>query len=57
MLYDPATGTWSSAGTMSVGRSTYSATPLSSGDVLLAGGWSGGPGSSSAISGTELFLP
>ncbi|WP_239576384.1 kelch repeat-containing protein [Archangium primigenium] len=37
-LYDPATGTWSSAGGLSTGRAWHSATLLPNGQVLVAGG-------------------
>jgi len=37
-LYDPTTGTWSSAGSLSVARFGHTATLLQSGKVLVAGG-------------------
>jgi hypothetical protein len=53
-LYDPATNTWSAAGSTSVGRSQPTATLLLSGKVLVAGGQdSGGIGLASA----ELYDP
>ena len=39
-IYDPATGKFSSAGKINVARSFHSATLLSSGLVLVAGGYS-----------------
>lgn len=36
-LFDPAAGTWSSAGSMSIGRAFHSATVLQSGKVLVVG--------------------
>ena len=38
-LYHPSTNTWSSGGSLSVARSGASATTLSNGDVLVAGGY------------------
>ena len=52
-LYDPASGTWSSAGSMTTPRSGASATLLSTGDVLVAGG----EGTSSLLSSAELYIP
>lgn len=48
-VYDPATGTWSPTGSMSVARNEHTATLLADGTVLVAGGY----GESSA----ELFHP
>jgi len=41
-IYDPATRTFSSAGSMVTSRQTHTATLLPSGKVLLAGGFTSG---------------
>ncbi len=52
-LYDPATGTWSPTGTMSTARMNHTATLLSNGKVLVAGGFDG----SSYLASAELYDP
>ena len=42
-IYDPATGTWSSTGSLRGHRSFHTATRLSGGDVLVAGGIGSSP--------------
>jgi hypothetical protein len=53
-LYDPTTGTWSDTGNMLVARSHHSATLLSDGKVLVAGGVDGLYG---ALYDAELYDP
>ncbi len=55
-LYDPATNTWSSAGSLPAGRWYPTATLLLSGRVLIAGGWNGAD-SNPFLSSSELFDP
>jgi hypothetical protein len=54
-LYDPATNSWSSAGSMAAGREHHTATLLPSGKVLIAGGYS--PGAGGAVASAELYDP
>jgi len=54
-IYDPTTGSWSNTGSMSTARYSHTATLLTNGKVLVAGGsgnFAGGPGSSA-----ELYDP
>jgi N-acetylneuraminic acid mutarotase len=52
-LYDPATGTWSTTGSMATARQTHTAIRLPNGKILVAGGTSSQYGS--ALSSAELF--
>src|SRR5262249_15517294 len=57
-LYDPATGTWSFAGSLSRSRVGYTATLLNDGRVLVAGGdTSPGPPDFGRTSSAELYDP
>jgi len=51
-LYDPATGTWSSTGSLVTRRYNHTATLLPNGKVLIAGGQS-----NSSTSSSELYDP
>ncbi len=51
-LYDPTTNSWSSAGTLNMGRSSPTATLLPNGKVLVAGGRDG-----VALASAELYDP
>jgi hypothetical protein len=53
-LYDPKTGTFSPTGSMTTARSEHTATLLSDGRVLIAGGMDGG---SSSLASAELYDP
>ncbi|MGB8378128.1 MAG: kelch repeat-containing protein [Rhodanobacteraceae bacterium] len=52
-LYDPATQTWTSTGSMITARESHTATLLFSGKVLVAGGY----GDSGVLDSAELFDP
>ena len=52
-LYDPATGSWSSTGSLTTARGAHTATLLPSGKVLVAGGFGG----SGSLSSAELYDP
>ena len=52
-LYDPATGSWSSTGSLGTARDDHTATLLPSGKVLVAGG----DNSRVALSSAELYDP
>lgn len=54
-LFDPATGTWSPTGSLSVGRFAHTATLLTNGKVLVAGGYSDSSGG--ALASAELYDP
>ena len=52
-LYDPATGSWSSTGSLATARYFHTATLLPSGKVLVAGGLNSG----GVLSSAELYDP
>lgn len=52
-LYDPATGAWTPAGAMSAARREHTATLLSTGQVLVAGG----QGGSGRLTSAEVYDP
>jgi hypothetical protein len=57
-LYDPKTGTFSPTGSMTTARAGDTATALSDGRVLIAGGLSDGkcvPGSCKPLASAELY--
>jgi hypothetical protein len=54
-LYDPATGTFSPTGSMTTARESATATLLSDGRVLIAGGSVAGVGPD--VASAELYQP
>ena len=56
-LYDPATGVWTAASDLLIGRLGHTATLLASGQVLVAGGRFHGGIESEAFAETELYDP
>jgi hypothetical protein len=56
-LYDPSTGGWTDAGSMSVDRALLTMTLLPNGQVLVAGGYRGGWGDCNHLSSAELYEP
>jgi N-acetylneuraminic acid mutarotase len=56
-LYDPATGTWTPTGSLATKRSGHSATLLSNGKVLVAGGQFNAGGYIITLSSAELYDP
>ena len=56
-LYDPESGTFTSTGSMAVGRILHTATLLSDGRVLIAGGTDASGGGGAATASTELYDP
>jgi Kelch motif/Galactose oxidase, central domain/IPT/TIG domain len=58
-LYNPTTGTWATTGSMHVAREQFTATLLTDGDVLAAGGLNEGgfSGNGKTYSEAELYNP
>ena len=56
-LYDPVTGTWTNTGSMHARRFQQTATLLSDGKVLVAGGIDGPFGSGTELASAELYDP
>ena len=56
-IYDPATGNWTSTGTMSAGRYVHTGTLLANGKVMVAGGYTLVSGALSSASSAEIYDP
>ena len=57
-LYDPLSGTWTNTGSLNVARAGHTATLLTNGQVLVAGGYVAGLGNPTAYIGSaELYDP
>jgi N-acetylneuraminic acid mutarotase len=56
-IYDPRTGRWTATGQMSVARASHTATELSNGQVLVAGGESGQSDGDRVLASAEVYDP
>ncbi len=56
-LFEPATGTWTATASMSTDRESHTVTLLPNGQVLAAGGYSGGWGICNDLGNAELYNP
>ena len=56
-LFDPGPGTFAATGSMAVGRVLHTATLLSDGRVLIAGGTDASGGGGAATASTEIYDP
>ena len=56
-LFDPYKHAWKTAGAMSVSRAQFTLTLLPSGQVLAAGGFTGGWGDCRQLGSAELYKP
>lgn len=56
-LFDPSTGTFTATGPMSASRAGHTATLLSDGTVLIAGGATGSAGTFTSLDTAEIYNP
>lgn len=56
-LYDPSTGTWATTGSMVSGRSSFPASSLGNGEVLVAGGRNFTSTAVAILKSTEIYDP
>jgi N-acetylneuraminic acid mutarotase len=56
-LYDPATGVWTTTGSMNTSRGFHTATLLPNGQVVVAGGFSGSGRTFTLLTNAELYMP
>jgi N-acetylneuraminic acid mutarotase len=56
-LYDPATGVWTGAGPLRLGRHSHTATLLDDGRVLVAGGYNPNVNTGIILSSVEIYDP
>ena len=57
VLYNPTTDTWTTTGSMSAGRQAQTATLLTNGHVLLAGGVSFAQHKATVLASADLYTP
>jgi hypothetical protein len=56
-LYDPVAKTFTSTGSMNIGHYQHTATLLANGNVLIIGGFTGGPGKITISNRVEVYNP
>lgn len=56
-IYNPATGTWATTGSMATSRNVFAAVLMADGRVLIAGGSKGGEGAYATTANCEIYNP